>query len=319
MIYPLHGELDSSPVSYGLFFYTNNTSLKKKRITHFINENYVKTKKNVPVVYVFQDASDDGIFVKKYAEYLGLPNSCVYNVETLPKPPTVPRPEKTTTSVQEIYKTDVSQSGYSYWGKSSIDTVDPTKTYYYVDFFYSEPSWQGKTIDDDTLVNAVSILLESKKLASNVILYGINKKNSYVLKVGTWINVMDMAKTHVEKHAEKYSHLLYKVQQKSTITLYSRIKDMVSDNLVTGIKNKETKKMFVDFITHYQEISRLSTNTALLQLFGVKAKKPNDGFDFEQFHKMIVSKYFDMFSCFERYTVKNAVVCNIINFIDEKS
>jgi hypothetical protein len=323
-----------------LIFYTGESSIKKARVRHYINTHHAAGK--FPCVYIVQDLSDKFTTILSHQKYFGWDGSSMKNIESLPKPPPTPRAARTTQADEINYAslTDIidfcsktnKNGSYGpsvyvnvYWGKKSEKIVG-TETYYYVDFYYSNPSWNGKEIE--AFIDGIIKYFVEKKLNNGAaVIYGINAKNKNVIKVGNWVNIIDIVKTDYEKHREEHENYLYwrEAILTDSIDNLRSIHSQLTTNpsIVKSITNQQTRSLFMDFVKYYTNAQTFisSNNPAILNIFGFKAKMHKDfGFDFNAFKKVLKEKYMGVFDiCRGAYISDSSPITRIINFIDEKS
>lgn len=311
-------------------FYTNNLSIKSARLRHHLRTKFATG--TFPTCFIITDTSVNNAHFFAHMKYFGWDNKIVTDIDTLPKPPAVPR-QKKTAGTDEIFYADINefikpaQKHYNgphvYFSKKAA-TFESTGTYYYVDFFYSDPVWNnGKNISQ-YMTDAVKVFVDSKLNNGVNVIYGINVKNKNLLKVGKWVNVFDLVKTNILANKEKHEQKLYlcdaRVEFENTAAIYQLLTRHPS--LITNLKNEDTRKMFQTFIKVYADLSKNDNNSnSFLKLFGINAKKHTDlGIDPKAFKKNLDEKYMGVFDlASDYYSNKLTAVYKLINFIDEKS
>lgn len=312
------------------FFYTNQPSIKSARLRHHLRTKY--TTGVFPVCYVIVDQSKKNETFTSHMQYFGWDKKNITEIESLPKPPKVPR-QKKIAGTDEIFYTDIGEfikpaKQYStggmprIWWQKKADTFDSTGTYYYVDFYYSDPVWKSGKNVDSFMARCAKIFVD-KKLNNGVsTIYGINVKNKHLLKTGKWINVFDVVKVAVNAEAAIHEQNLYAMSQRVHFdkldSVYSKLTR--SPSIVTNIKKESTRTMFQTFIKSYKETQKMDTDGMMfLELFDLKAKKHVESeFDPEKLNKLLKEKYLGVFDLIDTYSYTVHPIYNIINFIDEK-
>ena len=154
-------------------------------------------------------------------------------------------------------------------------------------------------------------------------IYGINKKNSGLMKVGKWINVFDVVKKNIfDANKAKYEDDFYKANQIDKINNFGSLHTIVTKyNIVPILKSNDTKNMLLNFIKAYSEIQtkNYNVNRVMLATFGILPKKHCDMFDMDAFKNTIATKYMNLFSITNAYSDNIKSLASIVNFIDEKS
>ena len=244
----------------------------------------------------------------------------------MPKPPRVPREARTATT-DEINHADISSVDDRYgvsWSRRAAK-FDATETYYYVDFYYTTPTWKTKDVGH-TITSIIRFLKNHKSFPNGVTsVYGINKKNQHLLKVGTWINIVDLAKKLAAKKRSELEHNLYlfELNESGELSGFGNVNRIISNSnsFMDHLKNRDTKNMFEGFV----ELRKVAGNTnsdykTVCNLFGFLAKKHMPlPVDLEHFKKTLNVKYMGIFNMLDVYGTIGVNMANLINFIDEKS
>jgi hypothetical protein len=310
-------------------FYTHHAAIKKARLRHHLKQKY--SGKEMLICYIVVDESAHTDTFWKHAKYFGWNDSMITDIDTLPKPPATPR-QKKVVGTDEIFYADISgyfnPSSRKYlgsdirWRKKSA-TFDSNNTYYYLDFYYSDPVYNDTNLSE-VLHSAVALIADNK-LIDDVTIYGINMKNKSILKVGKWVNVMDIVKQSIVSNKVKYEQELYvssQYQNYRTLELqrvYGRLTS--SPSIISNIKNENTRNMLTAFIKAYKATEKeTSVDVKLLNLLGVNAvKHANLDIDASALLKYLDTKYFGLFNVIDTYNREVSAIYKIINFIDEKS
>ena len=265
---------------------------------------------------------------KAHCAYFGIPDDTIINVEELPKPPRVPREAKTATTDEINYadlgSIDITGGRYRNnlsWYKKA-NTFDGKTTYYYVDFYYTDPMWNGNSIGSD--VDAVLRFLKKNAAfpTTETTVWGINVKNKKLLKVGKWVNVVDLAKDLMKKHQTEFEHNMYLLNQNDALGRLANVRRLVTDTtLLTKLSNKDTVAKFRALTRLAKDVQEVNTDTAsICKLFGLKATaKGTLDIDVKEFEKILEEKYLGVFSMVDHYSAPAAKLARVINFIDEKS
>lgn len=312
-----------------IVFYTNSDSIKIARLRHYLKATYADNNKPFPMCYVITDASAGNKTFFAHKAYFGWDDSIIKNIESLPKPPPVPRAKKIV-NTDEIYYADISRyidgnssNPYVSWGKKA-QTFETTNTYYYVDFMYSEPVWQ--THDIGHVMNEVVKLFVNNKLNDgSKIIYGINRKNVNLLKFGTWINVMDVVNKYVKTNVATFEDHLYIREYKTQLASLNNLHQKVTRGsaFIKSLVNEDTRKLFQSFVSAVATADKLINeqfNDNFYQFFNITAKKHKDvPIDIAEFKKLLKNKYMGIFDMVYEYSENITGLVKVVNFIDEKS
>jgi hypothetical protein len=326
---------DHIVAAYGkdtLFYYTNNSNIKKARILHHLfSKNY--SDNNFPNVRIIVDETTGSQNVSILKNHFGWSDAEVLNVESLPKPPPTPRAKKVVgtdevyvASIKEFFDTTKNSNRSVAWSRRAA-TINSTDTNYYIDFHYSYPVKidGANSTDISEQMDDMIRLLVSEKAISSEIIYGINSKNKNLLKVGKWVNILDLAKNTVKLNKEKYEQKVYMYNQRNHFSDFSSVYHKLSrhPSIVTNINNEDTRNMFKTFVSTYSKVSLDSNNyinVGLMSLLGITAKKhvelPMNLIDFKN---ILNTKYFGLMDAIDVYSSNASVIYKLINFIDEKS
>lgn len=319
-----------------LIYYTNKDALKKARILHHVKSNGYLNKRNI---FAFVDTSAGNKNILALKAHFGWTNAQVINVESLPKPPPTPR-EKRSASTDEVFvgnldgiieyhkPSNKTSSRYSAptlaWSRLA-SVFNGAETYYYVDFIYNDPIWTNGVSLKETLNEIVQLFVKNNLNGSATKIYGINKKNQHLLKVGNWVNIIDLVKTKViEANKAEYENYLYMLNQYDKFSDFYNLNSLLaSSGIISGIKSESTRKLFNDFIQSYSSVSKVfhSERSNMLKLYNVNAvcHKPLSC-DIAQFDSILKNKYMNLFNIGSgSYHQHASIYSNIINFIDAKS
>jgi hypothetical protein len=194
--------------------------------------------------------------------------------------------------------------------------------YYYIDYMYSSPVWNNKKIDD-VLQNTINLFVQNGLYGSETKIYGINKKNSGLMKVGKWINVFDVVKKNIfDANKAKYEDDFYKANQIEKINNLGSLHNIITkSNIISMIASKDTKNVLLNFIKEYNEIQTKNYNIDrnMMSTFGISPKKHTDMFDIDAFKNVLSTKYMNLFNIANFYSDNIKSLASIVNFIDEKS
>lgn len=311
---------------FPIFFYTNDDNLKKTRIRHFLKTKFPLG--NIPEAMIVIDKSLGFKVFKAHCAYLGVPDTTIYNIEELPIPPRAPR-EKTTATTDEIHFVHtswfekVSHRDYFSWGKQA-NTFDSNETYYYVDFYYSDPVTPENGSIGEAFNNMIRFLIDKEVISSKKVetIWGINVKNKRLLKTGKWINVYELAKKEVEKHRKEIEQSLFVLSQAGAVARTSSFRGIFNNtDLKSKLKNKNTIKVFSDLITLATQVNNAENGMVpVAKLFGIVAKEHSPLIsDVATVENLLANKYMGIFNMLNQYSYNTENLAKIINFIDEKS
>lgn len=298
-----------------VFFFTGKEAVKNSRILHYINSNYkIDT---VPSCFVISDQSANFATLNAHKKYFGWKDEWMVNVDTLPKAPSKPREKRETITDSVIAYSATMQST-----RRVKATIDPAKTYYYIDLVRESPDmWKGKQTSG-VLQEVFKIFVENKLNDGVDVVYGINKTNSRLRKAGTWVNVFDAVNDHVQKNKSVYANELFNISLHASLFSLNGVHNKLCRNsrIIPNIKNSATKSMLTKFYKLYSNVvHRSNRSIEFYKVFDIEAEKPKD-FDFDvlEFSKTLETKYMNIFEVAGEYNSLHALA-DIINFIDEKS
>lgn len=315
-----------------LIFYTNGETVKNARIRHYLNSTY-PSNTGFPICYVITDMSKGAKNFHAHKNYFGWDkaNVTILEIESLPKPPPAARAKKSATT-DEVFVTSISRAkptnksnGYNVYWNTQAETVDSTKTYYYFDFLWYDPAIDGTNIDAELTSDIVEVFAE-KKLNNGVdAIYGINKKNQHLMKVGTWINVANVVRDYVSKNKKEYENSCYMDAFFSEIAEFSKLHRILSYNgsLIKNIKNTDTRTLFTAFVETYNKTVNTSTRKFCKHFYETCkiTAKCHDAVpvDIVALKARLKTRYMGLFDIVDMYSSNSLSLPNIINFIDEKS
>jgi hypothetical protein len=309
-------------------FYTNGTSIKNARLRHHLRTKYANSK--LPTCFIIADNSKNLEIFNKHKAYFGWDDNVVTHIDSLPKPPPVPRAKKTANTdeipvadISNFYKQEYAHRNLIVGFNKAAAEFDSNGTYYYVNFSYSDAVYgnEDKKIDD-ILHHAVHILVDNKSFTEKTI-YGINKKNSKLLKIGKWVNVIDLAKNVVAANKSKYEQDMYDHTQlpeyRECGSMFARLNN--SRNIIANINNIQTRTMLEKFVASHKVLNHKKyDHIPLLTLLGFTAKNhSSDTFDISSFKKIFENKYLDIFSSVTGYDDHSKLIYTFINLVDEKA
>ena len=317
-----------------LVYYTNEASIKKARVMHHIRSNGFMEKRNI---FVFIDTSSGAKNVHALTNHFGWSKSQVINIESLPKPPPTPR-EKKTAATNEVHTCALAQMSYyinaSKNSRYSVPrlgwthtpaTFNGAETYYYVDFLYNDPVWNNNPIGNEQLTEIVHMFVKANLHGTADQIYGINKKNQHLLKVGNWVNIIDLVKSKViDTNKSQYENYVYMVNEfeKFKTCSYLHNKLYVNKDIIRGVKSDATKKLLSDFVETYNFLSNNANSACsdIMRLFNVSAVCHIAlNCDLNKFNETVTKKYMKVLELGTGYGETASIYYNIINYVDEKS
>lgn len=308
-------------------FYTNST-VKNSRLRYHLTSKYPGGI--IPNCYIIVDNTNGCEIFNKHKAYFGWDASIVTDIDSLPKPPPAARVKKTA-NTDEIFVSDIGLFYKPEYANRNLmvgfsrksATFDSKGTYYYVNFFYSDPVYGKDFKNADVYMTDVVRLLVNNKMMTEQTVYGINKKNASLLKTGNWVNIFDLAKSFIAKNKEKYEQDLFDSEQREkyyTINMvYNRLTS--SPSIVTNINNAETRETFQKYMqTHRALFQKNDGNISTLKLFGITAKNhSSDLFDIDGLKKTLTNKYIDIFNNVQPYSDSAKLIYTFINLVDGKA
>ena len=310
-----------------LIFYTNNT-IKSSRLHHYLRTKYADGK--IPRCYIIVDNTIGCEIFNKHKAYFGWDDSIITDINSLPKPPAVPR-AKRISNTDEVLIGDI-QKFFNISDPSHIPqiefekdshTFDSNGTYYYVEFSHNSPVDENKQqFSKEILNHAICVLIEAKKLDSNTV-YGINKKNMKLLKNGTWINLMALAKKVVTSNKAKYEQHMFDVKRRDNYNAFGCVRSRLEQypSVLSNIKNDKTREMFQEFIASRKKVlNKNYEHVDLMEYFNISAKNHSSNvFDIDAFKQVLETKYMNVFDSVYSYGENNELIYTFINLVDEKS
>jgi len=313
---------------FPIFLYTAEENLKKSRVRHFLKTKFPSG--NIPDSMIVTDKTDGFKAFKAHCAYLGIPDTALTHIEDLPKPPRVPREAKTATTDEinyiEFSSVDITSTRYhssmTWWKKAN--TFDGKETYYYIDFYYTDPvkpdgSDLGSKVDELLRFLKAKNVLTSDKVTH---IWGINVKNKHLLKVGNWVNIYDLAKKEIKKHQETIEQNLFLLGQNDALSRMANVRKLIGETqLRSKLTNKDTVEKFNNLIKLNKEVQEVPTDTVSLgNMFGIKAKENVPLIiNLKELEKLLEEKYMGIFTMVDQYSSPTAKLARVINFIDEKS
>jgi len=311
-----HYIAEQSDDVYGtVFLYTFGDNIKRARIRNWIKTNYPGG--DHPQIYIISDQSVGGQVFKAHAKFFGWDASQMVEIESLPKPPRAPRsPTTSKTDGIHFYNMD-----FEYWDHRAL-TVSSTKSYYYVDFYYSDVTYKTKELSKRQITCLFKYAVEHKLIDAKAEIYGINRKNVFMLKTGTWVNVIDLVKKNIDKKTAHFAHQLYiKNTYLPECRKYSDLASRCSrQDIISNIDNKDTVEKFrrLEKSQNFEQV--VGKDDIIAQVFGIKAEKSATFVDdIGDVAKDITTKYMGIFDIVNNYHSSAASVASIINFIDKNS
>jgi hypothetical protein len=305
-----------SALSDTLFFITNDTKLRSSKISHYLKTTFPDGK--YPSLHVVSDLTGNKVW-DAHKKYLGLPSDKIINIDTLPRAPIAPR-QTTTAKTNEIHCYKIGTNDY--WSTSELE-VDSNGTYYYIDYLYTNMVYKDETVSDALSKMVIGYASENKLIKGAKEIYGINRKNQYMLKTGTWVNLMELVDKHVQANPDKIAHEMYvnniylpKVN--NSHNMRSRINKV---GIVDHINLKKTKNLIEKFISLNLNSTPTDMNLVALGTFLKIKEKKLSTFDDSVFELMTEfnKKYLHLFEIIDTYSATAQKLATLINFIDSHS
>ena len=314
------------------FFYTNSETIKNARLRHHLSTQWAA---GVPVCYIIVDTSPKAEYFQTHKDYFGWDKAgvSIIEIESLPKPPPAARVRKSATT-DEIYYMSIASATNSrhggdelraHWYKKA-ETIDSTKTYYYMDFLWHGPALNGVNICSELVNDVLKVFVDAKLNEGEDVVYGINKKNKNLLKIGTWVNVATAVKNYVAKHKENFEHNMY---IKTTYTSeLSNLSDVIREwarnsTFTNKLTNPDTRQMFTSFSEAYTKVVNskdYALGSNFYTTFGITPKRHADvSVDTVAVKKVVTGKYMGLFALADNYSDKGSTFAKLVNFIDENS
>ena len=322
-----HGSCYTAQVDAPIIFFTGEDNVKKSRIREFLKKKFSGLSK-IPETFFVQDTSVNFATIKAHQKYLGLPDSCLIHIEGLPKPARTPRVAKATASSNEVWYADSSHilDGRSqiYWSKQAANFTS-TETYYYIDFLWNDPAYKGANLSYSNALAVAHEVYTKGLVDKKQTLWGINKRNRHLLKVGTWVNIVDLAKKQVEKNKKDYEQLMFLNDSHNKLTAFGELRNkLVQGGFISQLTKAKTRKAFEDFLSLFKLTTVDNNKLKLCEMFNIKAVKHEElPIEIEDVRKMFKETYMGIFDLVEYYSFSRNnggnQLATIINFIDKNS
>ena len=322
-----HGSCYTAQVDAPIIFFTGEDNVKKSRIREFLKKKFSGLSK-IPETFFVQDTSVNFATIKAHQKYLGLPDSCLIHIEGLPKPARTPRVAKATASSNEVWYADSSHilDGRSqiYWSKQAANFTS-TETYYYIVFLWNDPAYKGANLSYSNALAVAHEVYTKGLVDKKQTLWGINKRNRHLLKVGTWVNIVDLAKKQVEKNKKDYEQLMFLNDSHNKLTAFGELRNkLVQGGFISQLTKAKTRKAFEDFLSLFKLTTVDNNKLKLCEMFNIKAVKHEElPIEIEDVRKMFKETYMGIFDLVEYYSFSRNnggnQLATIINFIDKNS
>ena len=312
-----------------IVLYTNEVNLKKARVKKYISETF-PTENSVEFILI-TDFSEGFATMWKHQAYLGIPIDSFIHIESLPKPEVIRVKGSTRTSVVNgVYVASYSQfeedRGYPDFKLNSL-TAESTNTYYYVPMYHSNVCIGSDPTTSQLDERQLFALLRKAVLLgivpTNSLIYGINKTAGAVLKVGTWINIVDvlrqkLAGAETERLENEMEMENYRAACRDAA---SKIVHVITFEpcFLSWIRNAETVKLLKYLHTTTNKSTVLSAiDSAIVSIFGIHAKMhKTPEYTIDTIHTIFNEKYMGLFGLVETYRTNYERLATLINFIDE--
>jgi hypothetical protein len=327
-----------------VIFYTNSDGIKRSRVRHYLMTKYGSFSK-YPRIYLVEDDSPKFADLFAQIDYLGIDHSCVLNIEELPKPPRAPKtprdPKQKITdglyfdNIERISETDQPYVRFAY---SKVFEIDPTGTYYYVPIRFATPEIvvDKKTIsmNNDQLACFIKYAVAKKIIPPTTKeIIALNRKTRHVMKVGTWVNVAELAyKAVVKSEVVRIEQKLYENDRRVEATLsagnfgrmFSSYYDRDGLAFFKELENTDTKKFFEELRKFYKATNQIiftPVENTFINMFQIKSKMHSTAdVSAEEIHKTLSGKYMDIFVFADCYSNENMQkIARLINFIDKQT
>jgi hypothetical protein len=302
-------------VAGSIFLFTNEVNLKRSRVRHYLQTTYSNVPS--PTVHIIFDQTPKMQVWEAHKKFLGLKDAVCIDIEGLPIPPRKPR-NPTTSKTDEIH---YYTANMGYWSTKEL-TIDSKGTYYYIDYLYTDTVYNDKPINREVVNNLIAFGVKLKTFANSQEIYGINRKNKFMLKTGTWINVVDFLEKKVKSEEADLAHNLWLVDVYSPIVSnnHNLRRKISSSRFIDYLNRKATKELFEKFNTSSVAVIFDAQKISLARHYGIKAKK-NSTFDssLTECATLINDKYMNIFDMLDSYSVDSQKLAKIINFIDKNS
>jgi hypothetical protein len=323
---------DGSNYNKILFFYTNTNKIKHARIKHALSDYEYNGK-----YYVIVDTSGENR-VEKFRKYFGIPTERVLDIECLPKAPLAKRSVQQKVDIGRVIvyqanKLNQSHQPNHYYVSSNIvdlKEIDSTKTYYYFNFTNSKIMLDKEEISVEKKVEPIIIsAIELGLIKPTDVVYKIMRRSKKLLG-NNFVDVAKLIHKHLHSNYEKYELSLYlqkHIHGSLKTGLPNKIQLIFSNNEVTrSIANSPALRDAREIVNDIKNVDKLivEINDEVYCMFGVKVNKEYDVID-KIIKKVdaLNKKYLNVFNVLRTYETENspsmAVICNVINYVDEKS
>jgi hypothetical protein len=328
-----------------VIFYTNSAGIKRSRIRNYLLTKYKSS--DLPHIYLVEDDSANFVDLFAQTDYLGIDRNCLLNVESLPKPPRPPKapndPKQKVTdglyyiNIEGMRSNPATARPYITISSKTFD-IDPNSTYYYMPIRFTTPIITVDKEEVELSHDQMACLLQyavEKKLVPDTVkeVMAINVKTRRVMKVGTWINIAEVAYEAFKKNeVAKIEQKLFEFNARIDIVshcgnfprMFSPYHDPNATTFFNELESDETKEFFKQLRQVLKNDERRTLTTiedTLAKLFNIKAKEYKaPEFTAVAVKKVLTEKYLDVFSFAECYAGAGATkLAHLINFIDRQS
>ena len=326
-----------------VIFYTNSAGIKRSRIRNYLLTKYKSS--DLPHIYLVEDDSANFVDLFAQTDYLGIDRNCLLNVESLPKPPRPPKapndPKQKVTdglyyiNIEGMRSNPATARPYITISSKTFD-IDPNSTYYYMPIRFTTPIITVDKEEVELSHDQMACLLQyavEKKLVPDTVkeVMAINVKTRRVMKVGTWINIAEIAYKAVKKNAlGKIEQKMFEVGYRSEVLeiagnfhrLFGSCYDTNGTTFFKELENEST----IEFFQELRKIQKGETSQALTEaegtfakMFQLKAKKHTEPkLTVESIRNTMSEKYMGIFSFTDYYSAEGVKkLANLINFIDK--
>jgi hypothetical protein len=311
-----------------LFFYTNTDKIKHSRIRHALSGRTYDAK-----YYVIVDTSGENR-VEKFRKYFDIPTERVLDIECLPKAPLSKRTAQQKIDIGRVtsyHLNKLEQPNRYYVTPSFVDlkNIDSTKTYYYFNFTNSKIMLdQAEIATEKQIESIITTAADLGLIKPEDVVYKIMRRSKKLLG-NNFVDVAKLIHKHLHDNYEKYelSMFLHNRRHGLLRDAPAQIMQFANNKKITeAIAHSPALQSLREIVNDIKNVDKLivEINDEVYCMFGVKVNKEYDVID-KIIKKVdaLNKKYLNVFNVLRTYETENspsmAVICNVINYVDEKS
>ena len=321
-----------------VLFYTDSDGIKRSRVRKYLLETY--TDGNFPPIYLIVDKSAGFARTWNQQAVLGIDKKQYIHIESLPKVvqkkvPGAPKQPKIVDGIfyEKVESFSTTRAHPSFYPQTKTLTADDNGTYYYIPMKFATVYNGEDAMSDGHVAYLLQFALGAKLIPDTVTeIYGVNVKTRPIMKVGKWINILDLAIKKYKKSSEpkKLEQKMFLIDHRSNCsTQIGRLTNVFNGyysnygkQLLDRIQNKESREFFTSvhtFVVSNRE-HLTDADRAFAEMFGIKSKQHSKPcITIEEINARLNSRYLGLFNIVDGYQADIGTVANLINFFDENN